>query len=291
MLFAGCEKIFMPRDTEATPTATFDYLWQQIDERYSLFDVKDVDWNAVRDSLRPRVYDEMSNDSLFAILKKMINTLDDGHVDIWGNYDIASSEQIYLQRYANSNFDLNTVALNYLRADHHTTGGLVYNSIAGGQVLYIRYSSFSNSASTALMQTVINRYPEYPLFEGERYVGLAYKYMLIDQDYELITLNEPLVIVEYQADGSSFNMFKQYWRNPRGFAFFRKAEMKTTKSLKRKLQVCTHYVSSSIISRNWHFIQESPEKLLTALCIPGGIALYLLIRHKVKHDAKMNIGH
>ncbi len=160
MLFAGCEKIFMPRDTEATPTATFDYLWQQIDERYSLFDVKDVDWNAVRDSLRPRVYDEMSNDSLFAILKKMINTLDDGHVDIWGNYDIASSEQIYLQRYANSNFDLNTVALNYLRADHHTTGGLVYNSIAGGQVLYIRYSSFSNSASTALMQTVINRYPD-----------------------------------------------------------------------------------------------------------------------------------
>ena len=137
---------------------------------------------------------------------------------------------------------------------------------------------------------VINRYPEYPLFEGERYVGLAYKYMLIDQDYELITLNEPLVIVEYQADGSSFNMFKQYWRNPRGFAFFRKAEMKTTKSLKRKLQVCTHYVSSSIISRNWHFIQESPEKLLTTLCIPGGVALYLLIRHKVKHDAKMNIG-
>ncbi len=160
MLFAGCEKIFMPRDTEATPTATFDYLWQQIDERYSLFDVKKVDWDAVRDSLRPRVYDEMSNDSLFAILKKMINTLDDGHVDIWGNYDIASSEQIYLQRYANSNFDLNTVALNYLRADHHTTGGLVYNSIAGGQVLYIRYSSFSNSASTALMQTVINRYPD-----------------------------------------------------------------------------------------------------------------------------------
>ena len=137
---------------------------------------------------------------------------------------------------------------------------------------------------------VIKRYPEYPLFEGERYVGLAYKYMLIDQDYELITLNEPLVIVEYQQDGSSFNMFKQYWRNPRGFAFFRKAEMKTTKSFKRKLKVCTHYVSSSIISRNWRFIKESPEKLLTMLCIPGGIALYLMIRHKVKHDVKMNIG-
>ena len=136
---------------------------------------------------------------------------------------------------------------------------------------------------------VITSYPEYPLFEGERYVGLGYKYMLIDQDYELAVLNEPLVIVEYQQDGSSFNMFKQYWRNPRGMAFYRKTEMLLAHSLKRKLMVCTHYVSSSIISRNWRFIQESPKKLMTVLCIPSGVALYLLIRYKVKRNSKMNI--
>ena len=136
---------------------------------------------------------------------------------------------------------------------------------------------------------VITCYPEYPLFEGERYVGLGYKYMLIDQDYQLAVLNEPLVIVEYQQDGSSFNMFKQYWRNPRGMAFYRKTEMLLAHSLKRKLMVCTHYVSSSIISRNWRFIQESPKKLMTVLCIPSGVALYLLIRHKVKNNSKMNI--
>lgn len=136
---------------------------------------------------------------------------------------------------------------------------------------------------------VIKSYPEYPLFEGERYVGLAYKYMLIDQDYQLVTLNEPLVVVEYQQDGSSFNMFKQYWNNPRGFAFFRKAEMMTTKSLKRKLQVCTHYVSSSIMCHNWHFVKESPEKMLTLLCVPSGLALYCLIRYKVKRNSKMKI--
>lgn len=136
---------------------------------------------------------------------------------------------------------------------------------------------------------VIKSYPEYPIFEGERYVGLAYKYMLIDLDYELITLNEPLVVVEYQPDGSSFNMYKQYWNNPRGFAFFRKAEMKMPTSLKRKLQVCTHYVSSSIISRNWRFLQESPEKFLTLCCVPSGIALYFLIRSKVQQGVRMNI--
>ncbi len=134
---------------------------------------------------------------------------------------------------------------------------------------------------------VITRYPEYPLFEGEKYVGLAYKYMLIDHDYTLVTLNHPLVIVDYQTEGSSYNMYKQYWNNPRGFAFFRKTEMKTATKLIRKLQICTHYVSSSIISKNFHFISESPEKLLTVLCIPSGFALSVLIWSKVKRNSKM----
>lgn len=124
---------------------------------------------------------------------------------------------------------------------------------------------------------VINSYPEYPLFEGERYVGLAYKYMLIDQDYELLTLNEPLVLVEYQQDGSSYNMFKQYWNNPKGFAFFRKTEMKCTNDFKRRFIVCSHYISSCIRSRDKNWLRESPYKVFTVLALPAGILLYLYI--------------
>ena len=137
--------------------------------------------------------------------------------------------------------------------------------------------------------SVIRQYPEYPIFEGERYVGLAYKYMLIDQDYKLLTLNEPLVVVEYQEDGSSVNMYRQYWNNPKGFAFFRKTEMVTTKSVKRRFMVCIHYVSSSFIAKNKHFIKESPRKLTTLLAIPFGYMLYRHIAYKVKKNAKMNV--
>lgn len=135
---------------------------------------------------------------------------------------------------------------------------------------------------------VINKYPEYPLFEGERYVGLAYKYMLIDQDYKLLPLNEPLVTVEYQLDGSSYNMYRQYWRNPKGFAFFRKTEMVCAPTFKRRFISCIHYVASSIISHNKLFLRESPRKLLTTLSIPFGFLWYLRIKSKVKSDAKMN---
>lgn len=135
---------------------------------------------------------------------------------------------------------------------------------------------------------VIKQYPEYPIFEGEKYVSLGYKYQLIDQDYQLLTLNEPLVMVDYQPDGSSFSMYKQYWNNPKGFAFIRKMDMKYSHSLKRQFEVCIHYVSSSFISRNKYFISESPKKLLTILAIPAGYLLYHLIKHKVKTDKQMN---
>lgn len=135
---------------------------------------------------------------------------------------------------------------------------------------------------------VINSVPEYPLFEGERYVGLAYKYMLIDQKYKLLTLNEPLVTVEYQLDGSSYNMYRQYWRNPKGFAFFRRTEMVCAPTLKRRFISCVHYVASSIIAKDKTFFKDSPKKLLTITALLPGALWYLRIRSKVKSNAQMN---
>lgn len=130
---------------------------------------------------------------------------------------------------------------------------------------------------------IICKYPEYPIFKGEKYVSLGYKYELIEQDYPVLTLNEVLVNVEYRPDGSSLNMFRQYIRNPQGFAFIRKSSMQLAPTAKRRFMEAIHYVSSSLILRNRHFIQESPKKILTLCAIPFGIAWYLFIRYKTRN--------
>ncbi len=136
---------------------------------------------------------------------------------------------------------------------------------------------------------IINKYPEYPLFKGERYVGLAYKYMLIDKDYKLLTLNQPLVIVDYQADGSSNQMFRQYWNNPKGFAFYRLTEMSLHPKLSRKFISCVHYVSSCIISKDKQWLKKSTQKTLTLMALIPGIMLYFYIRHKIRTNTSLNI--
>ena len=128
----------------------------------------------------------------------------------------------------------------------------------------------------------IKRYPPYPVFAGEKYVALAYKYRLIDNDYKLAVLNEVLCNVEYQTDGSSGTMYKQYLKNPRGFAFWRKISMQYPESRKRMFRDCVHYVSSSLIAHNCHFIKESPKKVYTLLAIPFGALLTVYIKYKAR---------
>lgn len=129
---------------------------------------------------------------------------------------------------------------------------------------------------------IITSVPPYPVFEGEKYVGLVYKYTLIDQKYKLGVLNDVICEVEYQPDGSSGTMWKQYLKNPRGFAFLRKTAMQYPISRKRLIMDCIHYCSSSQISRNQNYIKESPQKLLTILCTPLGWGLTVYIKTKAK---------
>lgn len=129
---------------------------------------------------------------------------------------------------------------------------------------------------------IIKATPPYPVFDNEKYVALAYKYHLIDEKYELKILNECVCIVDYQMDGSSTNMYRQYVRNPKGFAFWRKEQMKHSINIKQKFKACIHYVSSSLIAKNKHFVKESPEKFLTVLSIPIGYILKVIVMKKSK---------
>lgn len=121
--------------------------------------------------------------------------------------------------------------------------------------------------------------PSYPIFEGEKYGPLSYKYVLIDQINPLLLLNEVLCHVEYLPDGSSMNMITQYRKNPRGFSFFRIVAMKYAPSYKRRFIENVHYVSSSLLMKNKNYWFESPNKWTTIMATPIGIALYLYIKH------------
>ena len=129
---------------------------------------------------------------------------------------------------------------------------------------------------------IINQYPPYPVFKGEKYVALSYKYRLIDQTYNMAVLDEILCNVEYQPDGSTGTMWKQYLKNPKGWMFWRKVQMQYPESAKRLVINCIHYCSSCFLAGNYRMVSYSPRKLLTVLCVAPGWLLSHYVRRKAK---------
>ncbi len=134
---------------------------------------------------------------------------------------------------------------------------------------------------------IINQTPPYPVFEGEKYVALAYKYLLIDQNYKLAVLNEVLCDVEYQPDGSSNTMWRQYLNNPQGFAFWRTVQAKYPTSKAELIKNCIHYCSSRHIAKKKNqTVADFPYKALATLCMPLGKLLALYISYKNKQERR-----
>ncbi|RYG49480.1 MAG: glycosyltransferase family 2 protein [Chitinophagaceae bacterium] len=137
---------------------------------------------------------------------------------------------------------------------------------------------------------VVKKYDPYPVFPDERFVPLYFP-VVIDRDYKILCYNEPFCIVDYQPDGSTINIFRSYFRNPKGFAHARKIEMIYNPFWKRKFKSAMHYVANAVMNRNVNFLSESPKKVLTFLAIPGGVALYIYLSRKRNQDRDITKGH
>ena len=156
--FSSCERAFMEQDEPSKPINVFDYLWNEVDQKYSFFDVKGVDWDSVREVYRPMVSDDMGDDSLFLVCAAMLNTLHDGHTNLISGFDVSRNDSVYYKMYAEKNIDDNVVMLNYLSLNYHSTGSFAHNYIRDGKVAYICYSSFSNEISESLMKYIVSYY-------------------------------------------------------------------------------------------------------------------------------------
>ena len=129
---------------------------------------------------------------------------------------------------------------------------------------------------------IVKKYPKYPLYEHERFVPLDYLYLLIDQDYYLKPINEVLCIVEYQLDGSSMNILKQYRNHPNGFAFSRVNRIKYGKTFKERFKNAIHLVSSALFAKDVSWVFKSDKLQLVLMALPMGILLNLYIRFKTR---------
>lgn len=132
-----------------------------------------------------------------------------------------------------------------------------------------------------LRTDVVRSYPPYPQYFQERLVPLGILYLQIGRDYNFIYSNEVYCIVEYQEEGSSKTILRQYEQSPRGFAYARKIKLEYSRSFTEIIKNCIHLGSLGITTKNITVVlRNNPYKLLTVLLLPAGVLLNIFVSLK-----------
>lgn len=171
------------------------------------------------------------------------------------------------------------IGLDYL-LDGTSIGGNLPNVKSIFLLELVEKYKYKGDAKVVYRTELLKKVAPQPTFSNEKNFNPIYLMYLVDKEYPLLVLNENLCFVDYQINGMSDLIFKQYANSPNSFAALRKLYMTMPKaSLTYVFKQNIHYVASSIFARNIRFVGQSPKKALTVLAIPFGIVLYFYILH------------
>lgn len=160
LLFIGCNKLVNNKNTANNANAVFNYLWNEIDTKYSFLDYKQLDWNAIKIKYQSQVYDGMEQEALFKVCANMMNELRDGHANLIAPFDVSYYYPVFLN--SPQNFNSRLVLTNYLMRDaaQMQSTGAIDNCILdtlGLKIGYLRYSSFSDRLYVEDLDYVLNK--------------------------------------------------------------------------------------------------------------------------------------
>ena len=119
---------------------------------------------------------------------------------------------------------------------------------------------------------------KHELEHNEKFVTEARMYHKMDVKYKMICINKPIMICEYQKDGYSKNIIKQFKNNPYGYyKYFQEILEKDMKGVKfsKRLYVIKHYILFGKLinaKKSLNKIMSTKNKILYCLLyVPGRI--------------------
>lgn len=151
----GCELfLFDHTSPSSNPKENFNYLWNEVDKKYSYFEMKGIDWNQIKTKYEVQLRDSMSDEELFDVLANLLAELRDDHCNLISPFNI-SRYNIMLKK--PDNFNDRTINEFYV-PNARITGSFLHNFLLGQNIAYMRYSSFSDNVSDIDLDHILTRY-------------------------------------------------------------------------------------------------------------------------------------
>ena len=178
-------------------------------------------------------------------------------------------------------------ALCFLKYDQNgnNMGNLFKNEKTTMFDLY--FKEVENGEKALVFFADVRKKYKHELEHNEKFVTEARMYHKMDVKYKMICINKPIMICEYQKDGYSKNIIKQFKNNPYGYyKYFQEILEKDMKGVKfsKRLYVIKHYILFGKLinaKKSLNKIMSTKNKILYCLLyVPGRI------KTKMKFDVK-----
>lgn len=122
----------------------------------------------------------------------------------------------------------------------------------------------------------IRKQYQYPIEKNEKFATEARMYFKMDETYKIIGINKPIMICEYQEDGYTKNIHKQFQENPYGYyEYFKEILQKDFKKVpfKKRWYAIKHYILFSYLTKQYQSktIKEIKNKVLYYLLLVPGV--------------------
>lgn len=149
--------IYEDSDIVDNAEGNFDMLWKICDEYYCYFEYKNIDWDAVYATYKPRIHNSMSDDELFNVCAEMLAVLKDGHVNLYNDYDVSKYWK-WTEDYP-ENYSERIVRENYLKNEYHRKSGFVYKLLPEN-IGYMHYDAFTSEFSDDLLDYILTKFKD-----------------------------------------------------------------------------------------------------------------------------------
>ncbi|MBR5727161.1 MAG: S41 family peptidase [Muribaculaceae bacterium] len=134
------------------PWGNFDALWTIMDEHYSFFEEKNVDWNEVGQRYRAKLTKDMTSQELFELCGDMLKELRDGHTNLIAAHDVS---RYWIWEQYPVNYDERLIDEHYLNFNYRQASGIKY-AILDNNYGYMRYESFTDAIGDGNLDHVLS---------------------------------------------------------------------------------------------------------------------------------------
>ena len=139
--FFSCSASLVQDFSDQDPKEIFEEFWSYVDENYIYFELKNVDWNRVKDEYESRITDDMTEEALFDLCNEALLELKDGHNRILSSFKNPRSFR-FNEGYE-IHFSRTVIEDNYIKGTLQSDGNIRYGMLNSGQA-YVSLLKMSN---------------------------------------------------------------------------------------------------------------------------------------------------